>query len=158
MIMERSSLRAAQACQNCRAQKGRCAPSSRPGTCERCLRLKKQCHPHIPKAHSERGVNRARNTLSKDSVRAAGSPVTSTDGGLIEERDVHTSTERRSVSPSSLRSTARIPSPLQSAGISQWARASLGARMLETFDPSASILNKVVSSSLVWLLKTSAND
>jgi len=81
---------------------------------------------------------------------AAGSPLTA---GVIDEHDVYTSTGRRSVSPSSLRSTARIPSPLESAEISQWARASLGARMLETFDPSASILNKVVSSSLVLVIK-----
>jgi hypothetical protein len=163
--MERSSLRAVQACQNCRAQKGRCAPSTRPGTCERCLRLKKQCHPHIPKAHSERGVNSARKTLSRDSVTVAGSPVTSTSNTLnnehaevIGEQDAYTSNQRSSVSHRSLRSTARVSSPLPSTGPSQWARASLGARMLEAFDPNASILNQVVSCSLVLMVQTNAND
>lgn len=59
--------RISQACEACRTQKARCRPSDVPGTCEKCLKAKKKCVPHIPKTSSSIGKGKRRSLAKMES-------------------------------------------------------------------------------------------
>lgn len=163
---ERQQRRSAQACQNCRAQKGRCSPSELPGTCERsvtlgsaldvsdvsprCLRLKKVCVPHIPKAHAERGVGNSKKSFARVEARIGDLEKIVDHALLSTPYDATSACGRGSIEASPTYSPADTPppmapsAPLEEPSAQQWPRFSFGAKLLELFDPGAYHLNQQV--------------